>query len=45
MSSASFYKWRSKYGGMNASMIAQTKALKDKNRGLEKMFTELSIQN
>ena len=27
MSNASFYKWRAKYGGMDASMIAQTKAL------------------
>ena len=27
MSNASFYKWRAKYGGMAASMIAQTKAL------------------
>ena len=27
MSNASFYKWRAKYGGMDASMIAQTKAI------------------
>ena len=27
MSSASFYKWRSKYGGIDASMIGQMKAL------------------
>ena len=27
MSSASFYKWRSKYGGMDASMISQMKSL------------------
>ena len=26
MSNASFYKWRAKYGGMDASMIGQTKA-------------------
>ena len=26
-SNASFYKWRAKYGGMDASMIAQTKAI------------------
>jgi putative transposase len=32
MSTASFYKWRAKYGGMDASMIAQTKALEDENR-------------
>ena len=27
MSNASFYKWRAKYGGMNASIIARTKAV------------------
>jgi putative transposase len=45
MSSASFYKWRAKYGGMDASMIALTKALEDENRRLKKMFAELSMQN
>ena len=45
MSNASFYKWRAKYGGMDASMIAQTKALEDENRRLKKMFAELSMQN
>ena len=43
--SASLYKWRAKYGGMDASMIAQTKALEDENRRLKKMFAELSMQN
>ena len=45
MSNASFYKWRAKYGGMDSSMIAQTKALEDENRRLKKMFAELSMQN
>ena len=27
MSSASFYKWRAKYGGMDASLISQMKAM------------------
>ena len=45
MSSASFYKWRSKYGGMDASMISQMKSLDDENRRLKKMFAELSMQN
>ena len=45
MSSASFYKWRSKYGGMDASMISQMKLLDDENRRLKKMFAELSMQN
>ena len=29
MSSASFYKWRSKYGGMDASMMSRMKELED----------------
>lgn len=45
MSSASFYKWRSKYGGMDASLISQMKSLDDENKRLKKMFAELSMQN
>ena len=45
MSSASFYKWRAKYGGMDASMISQMKSLDDENRRLKKTFAELSMQN
>jgi putative transposase len=44
MSNASFYKWRAKYGGMDASMISQMKALEDENRRLKKMFAEMSMQ-
>jgi putative transposase len=44
MSSASFYKWRSKYGGMDASMISQMKALEDENRRLKRMYADLSMQ-
>ena len=45
MSDASFYKWRAKFGGMDASMIAQSKAIEEENRRLKKMFAELSMQN
>lgn len=45
MSSATFYKWRSKFGGMDASMISQMKSIEDENRRLKKMFAELSMQN
>jgi len=40
MSSATFYKWRSKYGGMDASMISRLKELEDENRRLKKMYAE-----
>jgi putative transposase len=45
MSSASFYKWRAKFGGMDASMISQMKSIEEENRRLKKMFAELSMQN
>ena len=44
MSNASFYKWRSKYGGMDASMMSQMKALEDENWRLKKMYAEMSMQ-
>lgn len=40
MSTASFYKWRSKYGGMDASMMSRMKELEDENRRLKKMYAE-----
>lgn len=45
ISSATFYKWRSKYGGMDASMICEMKGIEDENRRLKKMYAELSMQN
>ena len=45
MSNASFYKWRAKYGGMDASMMSQMKTLDDENRRLKRMFADLSMQN
>lgn len=40
MSSATFYKWRSKYGGMDASLMARMKELEAENRRLKKMYAE-----
>jgi putative transposase len=44
MSSATFYKWRAKYGGMDASMVARLKELEDENRRLKKMYAEVQLQ-
>ena len=44
MSSATFYKWRAKYGGMDASMVARLKELEDENRRLKKMVAEVQLQ-
>ncbi len=40
ISSATFYKWRAKYGGMDASLMARLKELEDENRRLKKMYAE-----
>ena len=45
MSSASFYKWRTKYGGMDASMVSQMKAMEAENKRLKRMYAEMSMQN
>uniref|UniRef100_A4WSE6 Integrase, catalytic region n=1 Tax=Cereibacter sphaeroides (strain ATCC 17025 / ATH 2.4.3) TaxID=349102 RepID=A4WSE6_CERS5 len=44
ISSATFYKWRARYGGMDASMMSQMKALEDENRRLKRMFADPSMQ-
>jgi putative transposase len=40
MSSASFYKWRAKFGGIDTSMIKRMKDLEDDNRRLKKIYAE-----
>lgn len=44
MSSASFYKWRAKFGGMDASLMARMKELEEENRRLKKMYAEERIK-
>ena len=45
MSSVSFYKWRATFGGMDASMVSQMKAMAEENRRLKRMYAEMSMQN
>ena len=40
VSSAQFYKWRAKFGGMDASMMKRLKELEDENKRLKKMYAE-----
>ena len=40
MSSATFYKWRGKYGGMDASLITRLKELEAENSRLKKMYAD-----
>lgn len=43
ISSATFYKWRSKFGGMDTSMVSQLKELQHENRRLKKMYADAQL--
>ena len=45
ISSASFYAWRKKYGGMEVSDAKKLRALQDENRRLKKLVADLSLDN
>jgi putative transposase len=45
MSNATFYKWRSRYGGMDTSMIARLKELEEENRQLKKIYAEERLKS
>lgn len=40
ISTATFYKWRAKYGGMDVSMMSRLKELEEEKRRLKKMYLE-----
>ena len=44
ISSATFYKWRAKYGGMDTSMMARMKELESENARLKKMYIEEKLK-
>ena len=39
-----FYKWRTKFGGMDASLMARMKELEEENRRLKKLYVEAQIK-
>ncbi len=43
MSSSRFYKWRSGFGSMDASLIGEVKDLAELNRRLKKMYAKMSV--
>ena len=45
VSEATYYNWKSKYGGMEASNIKRLKELEDENRRLKQMYAELCLDN
>ena len=44
ISSATFYKWRAKYGDMDTSMMARMKELEAENARLKKMYIEEKLK-
>jgi len=44
-SKASFYKWKSKYGGMSVSELKRLKELEEENRRLKQMYANLSLEH
>lgn len=43
ISSACFYKWRARYGGMDASMLRRVKELEAENARLKKMYADVQL--
>jgi putative transposase len=45
ISNATYYNWKSKYGGMDASELKRMRELEEENAKLKKMFADVSLQN
>ncbi len=43
VSSATFYKWRSKFGGMDVSLMTRMKELDEENRRLKKLYVDAQL--
>ena len=45
ISDATFYNWKAKYGGMEATDVSRLRELEKENAELKKMFAEMSLEN
>lgn len=45
VSAAAFYKWRSKYAGMNGKELKRLKGLEEENRRLKQMYASLALDH
>ena len=45
MSDATYYKWKSKYGGMEASDLKRVRELESENAKLKRMYADLALEN
>lgn len=44
-SQSAFYKWKTKYSGMDTSALRRMKELEEENRRLKQMYAELSLEH
>ena len=45
VSTATFYKWRERYAGMNSKELKRLKELEDENRKLKQMYASLALDH
>ena len=45
ISNATYYKWKSKYGGLDASDLKRLRELEAENSRLKRMYADLSLEN
>ena len=45
ISNGTYYNWKSKYGGMEASDVKKLKELEEENAKLKKLFADVSLEN
>jgi len=45
ISSATYYQWKSKYGGLEASDLKRMKALEEENSKLKRMYADMALEN
>jgi putative transposase len=45
ISPATYYKWKAKYGGLDASELKRIKELEAENAKLKRMFADMALEN
>ena len=45
LSDATYYKWKSRYGGMDASDMKRNRELEAENAKLKRMYADLALEN
>jgi putative transposase len=45
ISDATYYTWKSKYGGMEASDLKRMKEMENENAKLKRMYADLALEN